>query len=159
MEKQNQLDQLRNAISAIDVNDLNRKPATSPSAQTGYRFEIFKGKTDEHGKVNKVRSIGSAFLREGQKTYVITLKTFLNERFYLLPNTKEGISADYMILTREPAQHIPRKFFWNSVGEARILDGLNHGIMQLAWDVLADHLYMSLHPIQINPRTETESAA
>lgn len=117
---------------------------------TVYRFDIFKGSRDGFGKITKVKSVGSAYLREGLKTYTVHLKTLLKDTFYLLPNTREGINADFVILTREPAQISGRKYFWNSVGEGHILDGQNVGIMELSWDILGAGLFMTLHPINVS---------
>lgn len=142
MENSVKLNKLREIISTIE----NKNKESKPSAT--YRFDIFKGLVDEAGKIKKVRSVGSAYVREGYKTYTLTLKTFLKDRFYLLPNGKAESHMDYVILTREPALNLARKYFWNSVGEGQILDGANHGLMKLSWDVLAGDLYMSLHPIK-----------
>lgn len=125
------------------------RPVTTNSNVTVYRFDIFKGVKDAEGKVIKAKAVGSAYIREGLKTYTVHLKTFLKDTFYLLPNTRPDISdADFVILTREPAQNSGKKYFWNNVGEGRMLKDANHGIMQLSWDVLiANDLYMTLHPI------------
>lgn len=111
------------------------------------RFDVFKGAIAEDGTVSKVRSVGSAYVREGHQTYTIVLKTFLKDKFYLLPNTKSDFPADYVILTREPSFHAKRKFFWNSVGEGKLLEGQNHGIMKLSWDMLTGDIYMGLTPL------------
>lgn len=153
MDQSNKLNYLRNIISTIES-----KPREEKSIQ-GYRFDIFKGSQDDDGKITKIRSIGNAYIKEGFRTYTISLKTFLQERFYLLPNSKPDIKADYLILTRESAQHFQKKYFWNSVGEGKILDGVNHGIMKLSWDVLADHIYMSLHPMQGRDQMEARDQA
>ncbi len=150
MDRIKQLNHLREMISAIETKPKEDKP------MSGYRFDIFKGAADENGKVNKIRSVGSAFVREGHRTYTVTLKTFLNERFYLLSNLKPENKTDFVILTRETAQNIARKYFWNSVGDGEILDGVNHGLMKLSWDVLSDGLYMSLHPFEVNDPAKLE---
>jgi hypothetical protein len=123
------------------------QPSPEEKSVLGYRFDIFKGAPDENGKIIKVKSLGSAYLKEGQRTYSVNLKTFLNQPFYLLPNSKPELPADYVILTREDAKHISRKYFWNNIGEGFILDGINHGVMKLTWDLLVDNIYMCLHPI------------
>ncbi len=133
---------------------------TPEKAIMAYRFDVFKGSVGADGKITKIRSVGSAYVREGHQTYTLTLKTFLKDRFYLLPNTKEeNAHMDYVILTREPAQRINRKYFWNSVGAGQILDGDNHGLMKLSWDVLADDIYMSLHPVKVGDPAEAAEAA
>lgn len=106
----------------------------------------------EEGKVTKVKSVGAAYVREGLSTYTLHLKTLLKDTFYLLQNTKSP-SPDFVILTREPAQNMNRKYFWNNVGEGNILSG--QGILKLKWDVFADELYMKIDPIsvtEIEPR-------
>jgi hypothetical protein len=116
----------------------------------------FKGTLDENGKVIKTKSVGSAYVREGLSTYTVHLKTFLKDTFYLLQNTKSP-SPDFVILTREPAQNLNRKYFWNSVGEGIILDGLNKGIMKLNWDVVGTDLYMTIEPISVTEIAPNES--
>lgn len=118
---------------------------------TVYRFDIFKGFKNSSGKVTKIKSVGSAYIREGLMTYTVHLKALLKDTFYLLPNTKPNTDADFVILTREAAQKAGKKYFWNNVGDGRILTDENHGIMQLSWDVLmADDIYMTLHPINVS---------
>jgi len=115
---------------------------------TVYRFDVFKGSVDETGKVNKIKTVGSAYVREGLSTYTLHLKTLLKDTFYLLQNTKSP-SPDFVILTREPAQNMNRKYFWNNVGEAHVLSDQNEGIMKLKWDVIAGELYMKVAPIRV----------
>lgn len=118
--------------------------STKPRA---FRFDIFKGSRDSSGKVSKLRSVGGAHLVEGCKTYTLYLKTFLNDVFYLLPEQKKPTEADYVVLTREPSQNPARKFYWNSVGSGRVLDGPNAGLMALSWDMLGcEDIFMSLYP-------------
>ena len=125
----------------------NRSEATV----TVTRFDIFKGYRDPSGKVNKIKSIGSAYIRQGLRTYTVHLKTFLKDTFYLLENTRQITSnADFVILTREPAQHSGKKYFWNSVGEGRILDQENEGIMELSWDLLPGDVYLDMSPKNVS---------
>lgn len=112
-----------------------------------YRFDIFKGMEDSNGKVQKIRSIGSAHLMEGSKTYSVYLKTLLKDVFYLLPEQKRLTRGDYVILTREPSQMLGRKYFWNNIGECYILTDQNAGLMKLSFDLFgANDLFMNLCP-------------
>jgi len=124
------------------MNSQNQKKTTV------YRFDVFKGVTDENGKVTKVKTVGSAYVREGLSTYTLHLKTFLKDTFYLLQNTKSP-RPDFVILTREPAQNVNRKYFWNNVGEGNVMDGENEGVMKLSWDIGIDSLYMKVDPINV----------
>lgn len=127
---------------------------------TIYRFDIFKGVKSESGKIVKVKSIGSVFLRDGLKTYTVHLKTLLNVTFYLLTNLKKTTSnADFVILTREEAQNMNRKYFWNNVGEGILLEGENHGLLELTWDVFGGPFYMNLSPINVTEMIEDQGTA
>lgn len=145
-----------NPVQLKEVTESANAKNDAPATVTVYRFDIFKGAQNSDGKVVKIKSVGSAYIREGLKTYTVHLKAFLKDTFYLLPNSKPVHSdADFVILTREPAQNAGRKYFWNNVGEGRILDGANHGIMRLSWDVMmADDIYMTLHPINVSELPE-----
>jgi hypothetical protein len=131
------------------VNDLKNKNRVQLS-----RFDIFKGTEDQSGKIVKIKSVGSAYIREGLKTYTVHLKTLLKDSFYLLPNSKDEVFSDYVILTREPAQNSGRKYFWNNVGDGNRMTGMNSGLMSLSWDLFADDLYMNVAPIKV---TEVEA--
>lgn len=148
-----------NELSQLPMSKIissNSKIIESKDA-TVYRFDIFKGLSDNLGKIQKLKSVGSAYLRDGLKTYNVHLKTFLKDQFYLLPNSKPEDDSDFVILTREPAQKIWKKYFWNSVGEGKILTGTNHGIMKLSWDVLSEDLYLCLHPANISELPNAQS--
>ena len=123
---------------------------------TIYRFDVFKGQTDSNGKVHKLKSVGSAYLREGLSTYTLHLKTLLKDSFYLLQNTK-SLSPDFVILTREPSQNPKRKYFWNNVGEGSVMDADNEGIMKLKWDIFSGDLYMKVEPLSVTEINEGES--
>ena len=124
---------------------------------TVYRFDVFKGSADENGKVTKIKTVGSAYVREGLSTYTLHLKTFLKDTFYLLQNTKNP-RPDFVILTREPAQNVNRKYFWNNVGEGNVMSGENEGIMKLSWDIGIADLYMKIEPINVT-EIENESVS
>jgi hypothetical protein len=121
--------------------------ATVPEKPKSFRFDVFKGAPDQTGKIQKIKSVGSATHADGCKTYTIYLKTFLSDVFYLLPERKKLTPADYILLTREASHNPRRKYFWNNVGEGTILSGQNAGLVKLGWDVLGvDDLYLNLYP-------------
>jgi len=125
-----------------------RNQANKGESTATYRYDLFKGFAGPDGKITKVRSVGSARIREGQSTFLITLKTFLNDRFYLLPDHRPESPNNYVILTREISRSFDKKYFWNTVGEARILTEPNQGLMKLSWDILSGDLYMAMLPLQ-----------
>lgn len=125
-----------------------------------FRFDIFKGVEDSEGKIQKIRSLGSAQLLEGAKTYTVYLKTLLKDVFYVLPEQKRMTRGDYVILTRELSQTPGRKYFWNNIGECYLLGGQNAGFMKLSFDLFgAEDIYMNLHPIHKEAQSSEPLAA
>lgn len=111
-----------------------------------YRFDIFRGRCRDDGKVEKVSSVGHATLYEGSATYTIYLRMFLKDQFFLLPEREIGKPYDLVILTREPSNLPGKRFFWNRIGTAKFLSDQNSGIMQLEFDLLeGTGLYLSFH--------------
>lgn len=127
-------------LKAIQTDLTSEKPKT-------YRFDVFKGVKDDSGKIHKLKSVGQAHLIDGCKTYTIHIKTLLNDVFFLLPETKRPELADFVILTRELSQQLGRKYFWNSVGDGKLLKGENSCLVNLSWDLFgADDIYLNLYP-------------
>ena len=112
-----------------------------------YRFDVFKGKRNAEGKVEKVCSVGHSTLYEGSTTYSVYLKTLLKDLFYLLPEQDSSRPFDFVILTREPSSIPGKKYFWNRVGTAKLLDEQNAGIMVLDFDILFTgvEIYLNFH--------------
>lgn len=114
-----------------------------------YLFDIFRGEVDSSGTIRKVRSVGIAAHGEGQKTYKVSLKTFINFDFFLMKESQNK-NIDYALLTREAPKKAGRKYFWHMVGEGKLLLGANSGLLNLCWDVFpAENIYMSLHPKEV----------
>ena len=49
-----------------------------------FRFQVLQGDVDSNGKVKKTKSVGMAYLKDGQNTFTLRLWTFVNEKFYLI---------------------------------------------------------------------------
>ena len=145
---------MKSKINLVENKDATESPVREnehAGTVTVTRFDIFKGYKDPSGKVNKIKSVGSAYIRHGLRTYTVHLKTFLKDTFYLLENTRQITSnADFVILTREPAQHSGKKYFWNSVGDGRVLDGDNERLMELSWDLLPGDVYLDMSPKNVS---------
>jgi hypothetical protein len=121
------------------------KQANSISHDNKYfRFQVFQGEKNESGKVAKTRSIGMAYLRDGQNIFTLRLWMLSGERYYLIGNRND--SAKYLVMTREPNKNpqAKNKFFWNIVGNGQV-DSVQ-GIVEINFDLLAKPVYMNIYP-------------
>lgn len=109
-----------------------------------FRFQVLQGDVDSNGKVKKTKSVGMAYLKDGQNTFTLRLWTFVNEKFYLIPNRNDA--SKYLVMTREPNKSLTakNKYFWNIVGNG-IADSVN-GIIKLDFDLLSKTVYVNIHP-------------
>ena len=109
-----------------------------------YRFQVFQGKRNSQGKLEKTKTVGMTYHKPGQDNYTMRLWTFVTERFYLLPNHKQG--GRYFIMTREPNKNpsAKSKYFWNIVGSG-IVDSAA-GVIELEFDLLDKPIYMNIFP-------------
>ena len=80
----------------------------------------------------------------GQNTFTLRLWTFVNEKFYLIPNRNDA--SKYLVMTREPNKNLTakNKYFWNIVGNG-IADSAN-GTIKLDFDLLSKAIYVNIHP-------------
>lgn len=121
-----------------------------------HKFDVFRGANDSAGAIVKVRSVGSATLGENSSTIHLSLKTFLKDKFYLLPEHHRYSDADFAILTREDTRIPGRKFFWHRIGDAHHMKGLNAGLLEMQFDVFGpEKIYMDLRSIR--PEEETKN--
>lgn len=113
-----------------------------------YRFDVFKGRKLPSGKIEKVRSVGTAVLTEGSRMYTVYLTSFIKDVFYMRPEEKGFTQSDYVLLTKEPSFKPGKEFRWHTVGECKILTDENTGYLELGFDLLAvgDGIFMNLHP-------------
>ncbi len=109
-----------------------------------YRFQVFLGETDFSGRVAKSKSVGMAYLKEGQNIYTLRLWTFLLERYYLLQNNSDA--SKYFIMTREPNKNpgARSRYFWNIVGNGTVDTTL--GLIALHFDLFPKTIYLNIYP-------------
>ena len=103
-----------------------------------YRFQLFVEDTD------RKKTVGMAYLKEGQGIYTLRLWTLLEDKFFLLPSKDD--SSKYLLMTREPnrSSSSKNKYFWNIVGNAQVLSGKN--VIELNFDLFEKKIYMSIFP-------------
>ena len=109
-----------------------------------FRFQVFQGDEDQNGKIQKTKSVGMAYLKNGHQTFTIRLWMFLSERFYMIQNRNDA--SRYLVMTREPnkSPNSKNKYFWNIVGNG-VADSLK-GIIKIEFDLLDKPIYMNIHP-------------
>ncbi len=109
-----------------------------------YRFQVYQGEKDAKGVVRKNKSVGMAYLKDGQSMLTMRLWTFVNEKFYLILNQNDA--SKYLVMTREPNKNPlgKNKYFWNIVGNGAI-DTVT-GTVTIQFDLLDKPVYMSTHP-------------
>ena len=109
-----------------------------------YRFQVFQGDKDLKGAVKKTKSVGMAYLKEGQSLFTMRLWTFVNEKFYLILNQNDA--SKYLVMTREPNKNPlgKNKYFWNIVCHG-IID-TNLGFVTIYFDLFDKPVFMSIHP-------------
>ena len=109
-----------------------------------FRFQVFHGEQTGEGKVKKAKSVGMAYLRDGQNIFTLRLWMFSNERYYLISNRND--SSKYLVMTREPNKNpqAKNKYFWNIVGNGKA--DSERGVIEMAFDLLEKPIYMNIFP-------------
>lgn len=109
-----------------------------------YRFQVYQGEKDAKGVVRKNKSVGMAYLKDGQSMLTMRLWTFVSEKFYLILNQNDA--SKYLVMTREPNKNPlgKNKYFWNIVGNG-VIDTIT-GTVTIQFDLLDKPVYMSTHP-------------
>ncbi len=117
--------------------------AINPSSSAFYRFQVVLGNESSAG-FEKTKTIGMAYLKEGQSTYTLRLWTLLNDRFYVIPSKHDP--AKYLVMTREPNKNPNGKnrYFWNIVGNGVALSSL--GYIRFEFDLFDKPIYMAIYP-------------
>jgi len=116
-----------------------------------YRFQVFV-KNEEGTK----RTVGMAYLQEGQTIYTVRLWTFLNEKFFLLPSKDDP--KKYFVMTREPNTTSTggNKYFWNIVGSA--MANASQSVLEINFDLLEKKIYLNIFPEACPTSRGTSSA-
>ncbi len=109
-----------------------------------YRFQVLQARLKNDGTQDKPRSVGMAYLKEGQNTFTLRLWMLLNEKFYVITNKNDP--SRYLVLTREPNKNPlgKNKYFWNIVGNGKA--DTSTGNIRLDFDLFEKPIFMSLYP-------------
>ena len=116
---------------------------TKNESNNYFRFQVFIGEKQNDGSVKKTKSVGMAYLSEGQNIYTLRLWTFSWDRYYVLPDKNDA--SKLLVMTREPSKspEAKNKYYWNIVGNG-VVDSKN-GVIRLDFDLLKP-IYMNLYP-------------
>ncbi len=106
-----------------------------------YRFQLFVESADSN---TKKKTVGMAYLKEGQGIYTLRLWTLLEHKFFLLPSKDD--STKYLLMTREPNKSATskNKYFWNIIGNAKADSA--KGVIEMNFDLLNKKIYMNIYP-------------
>lgn len=123
---------------------MEKHTAKNDQSNQYFRFQVFQGKKDQNGKVKKTKSVGMAYLNNGQDIFTLRLWMFSWDRYYILPSKKD--SSKYLVMTREANKHAQAKtkYYWNIVGSGSV-DSVQ-GFISLDFDLLSEPIYVSTHP-------------
>ena len=109
-----------------------------------FRFQVYQGQIENDGKLQKTKSVGMAYLKEGQNILSLRLWMFSWDRYYILPHKNDP--SKYLVMTREPnkSPKARTKYFWNIVGHGTIDSA--QGAISLEFDLLNKPIYVNIHP-------------
>lgn len=110
-----------------------------------YRFQI-QLPTINHSQSNqnqKPKSVGIAYLRDGEGTYTIRLWMFA-ERYYMIQTNADP--TRYLLMSREPNRdsNSKNKFRWRIIGNGKL--DVKKGVIELYFDLFDKPVLMSLYP-------------
>jgi hypothetical protein len=105
-----------------------------------YRFQIQMPTLNQN---QKPKSVGMAYLRDGEGTYTIRLWMFA-ERYYMIQT--KGDPTRYLLMSREPSRdsNSKNKFRWRIIGNGKI--NSTKGVIELYFDLLSKQVLMNLFP-------------
>lgn len=109
-----------------------------------YRFKLMVGELKENGKLENTKTVGMAYLREGQHNYTLRLWTFLSERFQMNQNKRDA--EKYFVSTKEKNKNEQSKVktFSNIIGSGKYLS--SGGLIKIELDLFDKPIFMNTFP-------------
>lgn len=105
-----------------------------------YRFQIQLPTTNPN---QKPKSVGMAYLRDGEGTYTVRLWMF-SERYYMVQTKADPLR--YLLMSREPSRdpNAKNKYRWRIIGNGKL--DAKKGAIELYFDLLNKPVLMNLYP-------------
>lgn len=105
-----------------------------------YRFQISLAANNQN---HKPKTVGVAYLRNGEGTYTVRLWMF-SERFYMVQTKADPLR--YLLMSREPSRNpnAQNKFRWRIIGNGRL--DTQKGAIEIYFDLLNKPVLMSIYP-------------
>lgn len=121
------------------------------SFPTFYKFQLFV-----RPEAGKIKSVGTAFLEDGNIRYTIKLWSLVNEKFYLLPTEQD--SRKFILMTRElnRSENPKTKYHWNVIGSAKANDVQTE--LEISFDIFERKIYLNMIPIETFNSKNVESS-
>lgn len=125
------------------------KEILSENVPAFYRFRVFVKHEDSK------KTVGMAYLQEGQNIYTLRLWTFLNEKYFLF-QSKE-CATKYLVMTREinTTPNPKTKYYWNIVGNATA--NASQNVLEINFDLFEKKIYLSIFPETSNNHGSSSS--
>lgn len=121
-------------------------------------LEVFRGETDENGKVRPMRRIGKCLFYQKTGAHVVHVDLFHGpeKTFFLRPF--EGPSKDaFKITMKEQLARSPDRYVHRQVGVAQYCASPNEDLLYLEWDFVGPvGIYLRL--LTSEPQAEKVSA-
>ena len=120
------------------------------SFPTFYKFQLFV-----KNEVGKTKSVGTAFLEDGNIRYTLKLWSLVNEKFYLLPTEQDP--RKFILMTRElnRSESPKTKFHWNVIGSALANEAQNE--LEIAFDILEKKIFLNMIPLETFTLKQSEA--
>lgn len=121
------------------------------SVPTFYKFQLLV-----KNEVGKTKSVGTAFLEDGNIRYTLRLWSLVNDKFYLLPMEQDP--KKFILMTRELNKSLnPKtKFHWNVIGSAMANEAQSE--LEISFDIFEKKIFLNMAPVETFNLKQSEAS-
>ena len=120
-----------------------------------YRFQVFTGRINNQGKVEKDKTVGYTYHESGLRDYFLRMWMWPENPFFL--SASKNDPSVYYIKTKIPNKRANdhNSFIWMTVGSGKVIPRL--GVIQLKFDLISYPIFMNIFPDRMNPKEEEKA--